>query len=128
MPNYNTLASIPINAIYPGDQIFLFNAEQPAAPQASVQVALANVYDNTNAEGASVEIFFSAAPGAFELDIQVADTDTDAAYITVPGGIFTTVNANNFARIELVPVKAKLLRVRLVSRTNNVNLTVKVTR
>lgn len=129
MPNYNTLASIPIPAIYPGDQVLLFNAEQPAAPQASQQVCLANAYDNTNSQAAAIELFFSAAPGVFEVDIQVADTDQDTAYITVPGqGVITTVNPNNFARVELVPLKAKFLRVKLVTRTNAVNLTVKVTR
>jgi hypothetical protein len=126
MPNYNSLL---VNAVYPGDQYFLFNAEQPTAPQASQQVCLGNAYDNTNSQGVSIELFFSGAPGAFEVDIQVADTDQDTAYITYPtAGIITTVNANNFARTELVPVKAKFLRARLVSRTNAVNLTVKVSR
>jgi hypothetical protein len=127
MPNYNTLASIPIPAVYPGDQVLLFNAEQPAAPQASQQVCLANAYDNTATQGASIELFFSGAPGAFSIQPQVADTDIDAAYIA-EGAAITAVNTGNFARVELTAIKAKFLRVLLSSRTNAVNLTVKVTR
>jgi hypothetical protein len=127
MPNYNTLAAIPIPAVYPGDQFLLFNAEQPAAPQASQQVCLANAPNASSSQSVAIELFFSAAPGAFSIQPQVADTDTDAAYIA-EGAAITTVNAGNFARVELTAIKAKFLRVLLSSRTNAVNLTVKVTR
>jgi hypothetical protein len=127
MPNYNTVASIPIPAIYPGDQILLFNAEQPTPPQASQQVALGNAYDNASTQAVSIEIQFSGAPGAFSIQPQVADTDTDTAYVS-EGAAVTTVNSSNYARVELTSIKAKFLRVLLSSRTNAVNLTVKVSR
>ncbi len=129
MPNYNTLAAIPIPAIYPGDQFLLFNAEQPTAPQASQQVCLANAPNATSLPGVAVEISFSAAPGAFNVQVQEADTDIDAAYITIPTtGTITAVSATNFARVEFPTLKAKFLRILLSSRTNAVNLTAKVTR
>jgi hypothetical protein len=127
MPNYITSGNI--TAIYPGDQFLLFNAEQPAPGQASQQVCLANAPNATSLPGAAVEIFFSAAPGAFNVQVQEADTDTDAAYITIPTtGTITTVSGTNFARVEFPTLKAKFLRVLLSTRTNAVNLTVKVTR
>jgi|ERR1043166_2253898 hypothetical protein len=127
MPNYITSGNI--TAVYPGDQFLLFNAEQPAPPQASQQVCLANPPNAAAVPGAAVEIQFSAPPGAFEVDVQVADTDTDAAYITIPTtGTITAVNANNYARAEFPTLKAKFLRTKLVTRTNAVNLTTKVSR
>jgi hypothetical protein len=127
MPNYNTNTSVfPINAVYPGDQILLFNAEQPATPQASVQVALANAYENAATQSVSVEILFSGTPGAFSLQPQVADTDADAFYVA-EGSAITAVT-NNFARVEFPNIKTRFFRVLLSSRTNAVNLTVKLTR
>jgi hypothetical protein len=126
MPNYNTQ---PIKAVYPGDQEFLFNTEQPSAGTASQQVCLANAPNATSLPGVAVEISFSAAPGAFNVQVQEADTDIDAAYITIPTtGTITAVSANNFARVEFPTLKTKFLRILLSSRTNAVNLTAKVTR
>lgn len=99
-----------------------------ASQRASVQIGNA-----LPLESISIEVQFSAAPGAFEIDIQDADTDADAFYQTVqlPGGAgpvkITAVSAQNIARFELNPFTAKFIRVVLKSLTNNVGLRLKVT-
>jgi hypothetical protein len=119
MPNYpnsagtSTLPAFPPVSLGPGDTGAAFSAEQPAVPQASVQFALANRDDN-NPPSVSLELQFSAAPGAFSAALQTADTDGDIFYQT-EGAAITAVSANNVARAEF-------------SRTNAVNLTAKISR
>lgn len=125
MPNYG---SSLVNSLYQGDVVFLFNAETPSPPQASQAFAfvpMPGIYSQSFA----VELQFSGAPGAFEVDIQGADTDVDAAYQTIPtGGTITVANANNYARSEFVPIKSRFVRALLKSRTNAVSSTIKLTR
>jgi hypothetical protein len=133
MPNYpttvsaTTLPAFPPTALWPGEFAYLFNAESPAAPQASDRVAIGNKDMNYPAS-ISVEVQFSAAPGAFELDVQDADTDADAYYQNVSGGQLTAVSAAFTGRIELVPIKGRFLRVRLASLDNAVQVTARVQR
>lgn len=105
------------------------SAQVPIASQrASVQIGNA-----LPLESISIEVEFNGAPGAFEIDIQDADTDADAFYqnIQLPGaaGIvkITAVSAQNVARFELNPFTGKFIRVVLKSLANNVGLRVKVT-
>lgn len=134
MPNYSqasgssTLPPSPPFALYPGDSILLFNAEQPGAPQASIEVAIPPV-DGRPTATISAEILFSGAPGAFGVQIQEADTDGDIFFITPGGAAFTisAVSANQVARSDLTTA-ARFLRGLLASRTNGVNLTLKLTR
>lgn len=114
----------------PGDSVFLFNAEQPAVPQASVEVFLPQPNSPGAAQSVSMEVFFSGAPGAFSLQLQEADTNTDAFFIT-PANVtytITAVTANQTARADLSPTGGKFLRALLNSRANAVNCTVKLTR
>jgi hypothetical protein len=72
-----------------------------------------------------------AAPGAFELDIQEADTDCDSAYILPAAAAYkvTAVNAaTQRARVDLSPTGGKFGRVLLVSFANDVDWIVKVSR
>lgn len=78
-------------------------------------------------ESVSVEVEFSGAPGAFEIDIQDADSDCDAAYQQIPNAKITVVSAQNYARFELNPFTGKFIRVVLKSLTNQVGLRLKVT-
>jgi hypothetical protein len=155
MPNYPgaSLATAPVASnfspialVNPGDAHYVFGVlaagatqlpvqpgnvagESPAAPQASVAVMLP-----ASEQGAppmvSLEIRFSGAPGAFNIQIQEADTDADAFYVTPSNGAYTitAVSANNIARVDLSPTGGKFLRVLLSSRTNAVSLTAKFTR
>jgi len=118
----------PPIALWPGDTKLLFNAEALTAPQASDRVALGmGPYDNVPAS-LSVELIFSADPGAFEADLQDADTDADANYVDVPGGQLTGVNASFVGRIELVPIKGRFVRLNLKTLTNAVNCTARIVR
>ena len=49
MPNYGTPQSGGLTALAPGESMYLFNAETPAAPQASIPFARAffRVFRNT---------------------------------------------------------------------------------
>ena len=49
--------------------------------------------------GAAFQVAFSGAPGTFEIDIQFAEIDTDADYVTV--GTITAVNASNVGRYDM---------------------------
>lgn len=79
--------------------------------------------------GASFEIFFSGAPGTFEVDIQTADIDQDSHYCTISTINSTgSLNANNVGRIELPQFWAKYVRAYVKTLTNPVQVGVLVTR
>lgn len=103
--------------------------EQPAAPQASIAVQL-QAQDGGPPPMISVEGRFSGAPGAFNVQIQEADTDADAFYITPANASYTitAVSSQNTFRVDLSPTGGKFVRVLLSSRTNAVNFTCKITR
>jgi hypothetical protein len=103
--------------------------EQPAAPQASISVNLEGQMGDPPPM-VTVEGRFSGAPGAFGVQIQEADTDADAFYITPAAAAYTVtaVNANNVFRVDLSPTGGKFMRILLASRTNAVNFTAKITK
>lgn len=75
----------------------------------------------------SVEIDFAADPGAFQIDLQEADEDIEAAYFAIPSaGTVNAVDGTNFrARVDLSPFVARFIRLNVVSLTNDVALTAK---
>lgn len=121
MPAYGTL-TIP-TALYPGDSSLSFNAEAVTAPKAGERVALGKPY-NTGIVYVGVELHFSGAPGAFEVDLQEADTDTANAYQLV--GSISAVDSNNYARGDF-QVTGLFCRPYVKTLTNAVNVTVKLT-
>jgi hypothetical protein len=126
MPNYiNPPTQTPI-AISVGEQVVAFNAEQPAVPQASIEFALP---PNPRTLGAalSVEVSFSGAPGVFEVDLQEADTDADANFVSNATTI-TAVNAGNVGRQDYANITGQFVRILLKTRTNAVNALIKITR
>lgn len=92
MPNYGALPNVPAavgqsaTALYAGDELNLFNAETPAAPQASIAVALPKAPVGGYAP-IVFDIEFAAAP-TDSLLIQGAMVDTDSAYQT----LYTSTN------------------------------------
>jgi hypothetical protein len=104
--------------------------ETPAAPQASIAVALGPTSEGGPPPMVTIEGRFSGAPGAFTVQVQEADTDADGCYITPAAAAYTitTVNANNVFRTDLSPTGGKFLRALLSSRTNGVALILKATR
>lgn len=105
------------------------NDETILAGTASIAVCL-NPVDAAPLPMVCIELHFSAAPGAFELDIQEADTDADAWYITPSNSAYTVtaVNSNNNARVDLAPTGGRFMRVFMKTLTNVVNTRVKLTR
>jgi hypothetical protein len=103
--------------------------ETPAAPQASIAVQL-QAQDGGPPPMVTVEGRFSGAPGAFNVQIQEADTDADAFYITPSNAAYTVtaVGTQNTFRVDLSPTGGKFVRVLLSTRGNAVAFTCKITR
>ena len=138
VPTTTTLTAAPLDAFSKnqrndtggGGNIFSVAAEQPAVvPQASIAAAVADV-DAHNNEGLAIEVFFTGAPGAFEVDLQEADSFADVAFQIASGGNakLTAVSANNTGRIDATNVVAKFVRANLASRANGVGIVAKLSR
>lgn len=147
VPSYPSPANLP-RAISQGDSIYLFGlqsnadksipisdmnvvGETPAPPQASIAVGIPPAAGVNGPQPAiSVEIGFSGPPGAFNVQIQEADVDADASYITPSNAAYTmtVVTAQNKARADLTTGAGKFIRILLSSRANLVAMTAKVTR
>lgn len=124
MPAYGA-ASSP-SALAPGDSFQVWNAEQPVAGSggASASQQVAAVYAQGLGTGISFKGFFSAAPGAFEIDVQASDVDADAQYQTLPNGNITTVDSVNQTFLyEDANANHKFYRALMRTRTNAVNVT-----
>lgn len=111
----------------PGSTLQVWNAEQPTpgngGVSASLAVALIAV-PSQNGTPFRVHGFFSGAPGAFEIDVQVAEIDTDTNYQTISNGNITSVDStNNTFHLDAVQVSARFARLLMRSRANAVNVT-----
>lgn len=110
-------------------QFILWQGETIAAGGAnssSRAVQLNRTRGNFYPWGFAVEVAFGGAPGAFGIDVQVAETDQDANYVTI--GTISAVNANNVGRLDVTTVWAKFVRARVVTLTNAVSITAVLTR
>jgi len=130
-PLYGSTVAGNARALYPGDTFTLFNAELPTSGQASLSVNLANLFSR-NVRGLALELIFATAPGAFNFQIQGADTDEAAAFFTEGTGTVTvgTVQSDGTtrARVELSPWAAKFMRLLCQAQTaNGVAVTARVT-
>lgn len=154
MPNYTgaagstVLAPTPPPDLVVGDSVFLFGtigtgtqlppvdatvaAETPAVGQASISAAVAP--DSGQVSVAySVEIKWTANPGAATVLVQEADTDADAFYITPSNTTYTistfaTVGTVFVARADFSPTGGKFVRVKVSANPNAAALTVKLTK
>lgn len=124
MPPYN--ANPALYSIAPGDSIQVWNAEQPAPGNglAAASQQIAAIYAQGLGTGISFKGFFSAAPGAFEIDVQASDVDADAQYQTLPNGNIVSVDAVNQTFLyEDMTANHKFYRALMRTRTNAVNVT-----
>lgn len=119
----------PPYSLGPGEGLLgnCWNAEQPVAGNggvsASSQFALVRV-PGENGTSFSVDGFFAAAPGAFEIDVQAATNDVDTQYQTVAGGQITSVDSvNNTFHFVGNAENARFIRLLMRSRANAVNVT-----
>lgn len=125
MPVYNT--QNPPAVIGGGGAAAFWTAETPTpgtgGNSASQQFALVT---NPGKSGTpfSVDGKFSGAPGAFEVDVQLAATDADGNYQTCSNCNITTVDATNFTfHLDAVNVNARFVRLLMRTRTNAVSIT-----
>lgn len=128
-PVYNTQNPPPM--LGPGGAATLWTAETPTpgtgTTAASQQVILLT---NPGKSGTpfSIDGKFSAAPGAFEIDVQVSAVDADANYQTCSNCNVTTVDATNFTfHLDAVLVNARFMRLLMRTRTNAVSITATAT-
>lgn len=113
MPLYDTTSN-PKLQIQPGDIQTLQNAETVSVNgTAYVQRNVPNsIYQPAKALNVSVR--FSGNPGAFELDIQDADVDNDAAYQSIPNALLNASSLGSDGsyntRYELSPFTGNWIR------------------
>jgi hypothetical protein len=115
MPAYGSLLNPP--ALYQGDSYLAFNAEAVVTGEFSQQIALP-VNQPSGSKGIRVVIDFSAAPGAFEIDVMESDADQEgsAGYTQVPtGGSLTNAGltagpngAGTRVTTDLIPVAGQM--------------------
>ena len=130
-PVYN---ANPPTAVNPGDVFTLWSAETPTpgngTTAASQQVGLSLPSAQGKSPGFAIDGKFSGAPGAFEIDVQVAATDADTNYQTCVAATcqVTTVDAtNNTFHVDGTLIKARYVRLLMRSRTNSVTITATIT-
>jgi hypothetical protein len=113
-------------AAYPGDSVTVINAEKLLINQFSERIALPP-NQGGNGNTLSVELFFAAAPGAYEFDLYVGDTDNSNAFVQEGAAISGAPNAAGYFRAEFNNVAAKeaCLFCKAVN-ANNVNVTAKI--
>lgn len=105
-----------------GGNVSLIQMEQPAAPQAGRAFGLTRQDGSLGKSFFYAEGQFDGAPGAFEIDVQLADIDVSNAYQTSANMNITNVDATNFTFRAAVQDWANFVRIFLRSRTNAVNL------
>lgn len=125
--------------LFPGQSGLLFNAEQPTSGTRSqqFQIPFAAAQPSTSL---SIECIWATTPGAFEYDIQRADTDATGNYVTIvqPGSstAITMTSApqangtgNFLATVDLSPWRGTYISLYVKTQTANaVNGTCKLTR
>lgn len=76
--------------------------------------------------GFSVEVSFSGNPGAFEIDVMIADTDNPNNYVQFTN--ITQVNATNVGRVDVLNSWAKYVALYMKTLGNAVLVTGQITR
>lgn len=114
----------------PGQILQVWSAEQPTPGNGTTAASLAVVMaSGPTGSPFHAHGFFSGAPGAFEIDVQVADDDVDTHYQTILNGNITTVDAtNNTFHFDATLSSARFGRLLLRSRANAVNVTATIGR
>lgn len=124
MPGYGGKGRVYL--LSENQQFYLWNNEAVAVAAASQAVQLNRTRGNFYPWGWAVELAFGGAPGVFACDIQVAENDIDANYVTI--GTISTVNSSNVGRLDVLNVFNKFARARMTALANVVNATALLTR
>lgn len=120
MPNYN--AQNPPFAIFPGDVALAFNAEAPAAGQASQQFALPS-YSGFPENGRTIrwQTLFGTAPTSVSIILQTAMNDVDAQYATIDTSTVTAGEART-----VTSVRGNFIRAKVSAITGGSGVTVQI--
>src|SRR4029077_16814703 len=123
MPVYGKF--VPQQSAAPGVVTPMWTAETPTPGTSGAAASHAVGLVRTPAGKMPIAIHgnFSGAPGTFEIDLQVADTDAEAQYITVNGGIINSVDANQNFHFEFPNLIGRFVRLLLRARGNSVSVT-----
>jgi hypothetical protein len=125
MPKDN--AQVPPYSIFPGDVALAFNAEAPAAGQASQPFALPS-YAGFPENGRTIrwQISFATAPAAVNIQLQIAINDVDAQY-KVPTGA-ANMNSTLTAGDNRVAtgLRANFARAKAIAITGGTGVTVQI--
>ncbi len=122
MPTYSN--ALPPLSIGDGDTaVVIAPTDTLNATFKSAQVALQHTYAGTQ-QRVSVEIIFSGAPGTFSLNLQTADTDADANYVSEGSAVSSA--PNNVVRMEVPQVVANFARIVFTALANSVTATGKI--
>lgn len=104
-----------------GGQASSIQYEAPGAPQAGKAFALGRDQMGSGGVGFYVNGVANGAPGAAEIDIQVADVDNDVRYQTGANMNITTFDAtNNTFHLDGTWTSAKFVRAKLKTNPNAV--------
>lgn len=110
MPNYNT--QNPPYSIFPGDVALAFNAEAPAAGQASQQFTLPS-YAGFPENGRTLrwQTSYTSAPTSINVALQTALSDVDAQYQTIDSSTVTAGEARSVSGVRANFVRAKVTAI-----------------
>jgi hypothetical protein len=99
VPDYNT--QNPPNSFYPGDVVLAFDAESPAASQASQQFALPN-YSGFPSNGRTIswQTIYGTAPTSVSISLQTAMNDVPAQYATIDTSTATAGEARTVSGVR----------------------------
>ncbi|MBZ5662598.1 MAG: hypothetical protein LAO08_19515 [Acidobacteriia bacterium] len=121
MPAYSN--AMPPLSLFPGDVGYSFNAEAfPSANTAGAQFAIpepSGLADQTHA--VRWQTIFGTAPSAINIRLQGASADVDAEYSDLDTSTATAGEART-----VTGVRAKFLRIKLVTSTGGASLTAKM--
>jgi hypothetical protein len=121
MPVYSN--STPPFSLFPGDVGFSFNAEAfPANGTAGAQFAIPEPAGLPD-QGHTVrwQTIFGTAPTAISIVLQGAAADVDAEYFVIDTSTLTTGEART-----VIGVRAKFLRIKVITSTGGAALTAKM--
>jgi xanthine dehydrogenase iron-sulfur cluster and FAD-binding subunit A len=132
---YNSQVPPPaLFPFFPSNTFLLFNAEALTTGEFSQQVHIPPSPTAQAQAGIRITIDFSAAPGAFEIDIMEDDTDLEGAahYAQVPvAGVINAPNAGSAtqATVDLLPFQGQFLCLYVKTQpANAVTCTARATR
>lgn len=124
MPAYGSVTTI---ATLSGSPVTVWNAETVPATGGNAQISVAvGMHRDAHLPNCfSVEVKFAADPASFAIEVQTADTNEDAYYVT-KATLNTGLNATFAGRIEVTNVVAKFVRLRMATKTNAVAVTARL--